>query len=153
QWYRFGPSNLRSKQGKKGRDMAIRLTLIESVSAIALLAGTAHAQSTNPNEPLTNAAPSGDAQVQPSNTGGGEQIVITGIRHSQAASIQAKRQSSVIVDVVTAEDIGKFPDKNVAEALQRIPGVVINREFGEGERVSVRGTDKNLTKTLLNGHN
>jgi iron complex outermembrane receptor protein len=127
--------------------------LIGSASAIALMAGTAHAQSTNPSEPATNAAPSGATQAPPSDTGSQDQIIITGIRHSQAASIQAKRQSSVIVDVLTAEDIGKFPDKNVAEALQRIPGVVINREFGEGERVSVRGTDKNLTKTLLNGHN
>ena len=59
---------------------------------------------------------------------------------------------SVIADVVTAEDIGKFPDKNVAEALQRVPGIVVNREFGEGERVSLRGTAPNLTKTLLNGH-
>lgn len=82
----------------------------------------------------------------------GEDIVVTGIRESQAASIETKRQSDVISDVITAEDIGKFPDKNVAESLQRIPGVVINREFGEGERVSVRGTAPNLTKTLLNGH-
>ncbi len=133
--------------------MAIRLMLIGSASAFALAAGTAHAQSTNPNEPPTNAAPSGTAQPAPTDTGSDNAIVITGFRRSQAASIQAKRQSSVIAEVVTAEDIGKFPDKNVAEALQRVPGIVINREFGEGERVSVRGTDKNLTKTLLNGHN
>jgi iron complex outermembrane recepter protein len=136
--------------------MAIRHMLIGSASAFALLAGTAHAESTqptDPNAPPTNAAPSGGAQPAPRDTGSQDQIVITGFRRSLAASIQAKRQSSVIVDVLTAEDIGKFPDKNVAEALQRVPGVVINREFGEGERVSVRGTDKNLTKTLLNGHN
>ncbi|HEX6661661.1 MAG TPA: TonB-dependent receptor plug domain-containing protein, partial [Sphingomicrobium sp.] len=131
--------------------MAIRLMLIGSASAFALTAGTAHAQTTN--EPPTNAPPSGTAQPAPTDTGSDNAIVITGFRRSQAASIQAKRQSSVIAEVVTAEDIGKFPDKNVAEALQRVPGIVINREFGEGERVSVRGTDKNLTKTLLNGHN
>ena len=79
-------------------------------------------------------------------------IVITGIRASQKASIDAKRNLGVVADVLTAEDIGKFPDKNVAEALQRVPGVVINREFGEGERVSLRGTAPNLTKTLVNGH-
>src|SRR3546814_9097903 len=60
--------------------------------------------------------------------------------------------SDVIADVISAEDIGKFPDKNVAEALQRVPGIVVNREFGEGERVSLRGTAPNLTKTLVNGH-
>ncbi|WP_380874371.1 TonB-dependent receptor [Sphingomonas sp. DBB INV C78] len=81
-----------------------------------------------------------------------DEIVVTGIRGSQIASINAKREGDVIADVLSAEDIGKFPDKNVAEALQRIPGIVVNREFGEGERVSLRGTAPNLTKTLLNGH-
>jgi iron complex outermembrane recepter protein len=134
--------------------MGIRHLLIGSASTLAMLAGTAHAQSTDqPAEPPTNAAPSGAVQPAPSNTGSEEAIIITGFRGSIEASIRAKRDSSVIADVLTAEDIGKFPDKNVAEALQRVPGVVINREFGEGERVSVRGTATNLTKTLLNGHN
>jgi iron complex outermembrane receptor protein len=98
------------------------------------------------------AAGQAGAQTPAANSTTGEDIVVTGIRESQAASIETKRLSGVISDVITAEDIGKFPDKNVAESLQRVPGVVINREFGEGERVSVRGTAPNLTKTLLNGH-
>jgi iron complex outermembrane recepter protein len=80
------------------------------------------------------------------------ELVVTGIRASQEASIQTKRNAEAVVDSITAEDVGKFPDKNVAESLQRVPGVVINREFGEGERVSVRGTAPNLTRTLLDGH-
>ncbi|HET6971172.1 MAG TPA: TonB-dependent receptor plug domain-containing protein, partial [Phenylobacterium sp.] len=80
------------------------------------------------------------------------ELVVTGIRASQEASIQTKRNAEAVVDAITAEDVGKFPDKNVAEALQRVPGIVINREFGEGERVSVRGTAPNLTRTLLDGH-
>src|SRR3546814_19901524 len=80
------------------------------------------------------------------------EIVVTGIRGSLREAIEAKRDLSVIADVVTAEDVGKFPDKNVAEALQRVPGIVVNREFGEGERVSLRGTAPNLTKTPLNCH-
>jgi iron complex outermembrane receptor protein len=80
------------------------------------------------------------------------ELVVTGIRASQEASIQTKRNAEAVVDSITAEDVGKFPDKNVAEALQRVPGVVVNREFGEGERVSVRGTPRNLTRTLLDGH-
>lgn len=92
------------------------------------------------------------AQTAAANEPGGEDIIVTGFRASQAASIETKRQSDVISDVITAEDIGKFPDKNVAESLQRVPGIVVNREFGEGERVSLRGTAPNLTKTLLNGH-
>jgi iron complex outermembrane recepter protein len=81
-----------------------------------------------------------------------ETIVVTGIRESQAASIETKRNADAVVDVITAEDVGKFPDKNVAEALQRVPGIQINREFGEGERVSMRGLAPNLTRTLMNGH-
>jgi iron complex outermembrane receptor protein len=80
------------------------------------------------------------------------ELVVTGIRASQEASIQTKRNADAVVDSISAEDVGKFPDKNVAESLQRVPGVVINREFGEGERVSVRGTAPNLTRTLLDGH-
>lgn len=80
------------------------------------------------------------------------EIVVTGFRASVAQAIEAKRDLSVIADVITAEDIGKFPDRNVAEALQRVPGIVINREFGEGERVSLRGTAPNLTRTTVNGH-
>ncbi|WOF42248.1 TonB-dependent receptor [Sphingopyxis indica] len=85
-------------------------------------------------------------------TGDGQEIVVTGYRASIAQSIDAKRDLSVIADVITAEDIGKFPDRNVAEALQRVPGIVINREYGEGERVSLRGTAPNLTRTTVNGH-
>lgn len=83
----------------------------------------------------------------------GDEIVVSGIRASLQDALNTKRQASVISDVISAEDIGKFPDRNVAEALQRVPGIVINREFGEGERVSLRGTAPNLTKTMVNGHN
>jgi iron complex outermembrane recepter protein len=129
--------------------MAIRLMLIESVSAIALMAGTANAQGTDPNQSPTPPPP-GATQAAPGTNG--EEIVVTGFRRSLQASIIAKRKASVIDDVLSAEDIGKFPDKNVGEALQRVPGVQINHEYGEGEKVSVRGTAPSLTKTLLNGH-
>ena len=81
-----------------------------------------------------------------------EELVVTGIRASLQQSLEAKRSADAVVDVITAEDIGKFPDKNVAEALQRVPGVTIQREFGEGERVSIRGTHPTLNRTLLNDH-
>lgn len=123
--------------------MRLRARLVRSVSVIAL-AGLAHPALAQ----QAAADPQGttqDVEVQ-------EDVIVTGIRQSVRASIQAKRESGVISEVITAQDIGKFPDKNVAEALQRVPGVVINREFGEGERVSLRGTAPNLTKTLVNGH-
>lgn len=81
-----------------------------------------------------------------------EEIVVKGIRGSLEEALEIKRNATGLVDAITAEDVGKFPDKNLAEALQRVPGIVINREFGEGERVSLRGTGTNLTRTLLNGH-
>ena len=67
-------------------------------------------------------------------------VLVTGIRASMRESLEVKRESQAVVDVITSEDVGKFPDKNVAEALQRVSGVTISREFGEGERVSIRGT-------------
>ncbi|WP_287498659.1 TonB-dependent receptor plug domain-containing protein [Alteromonas sp. AO-Serp] len=67
-----------------------------------------------------------------------EIIEVTGIRGSQKANINAKRFSNAIVDAITAEDIGKFPDKNVAETLARVPGITIDRDFGEGQGVTTR---------------
>jgi iron complex outermembrane receptor protein len=81
-----------------------------------------------------------------------DEVVVTGIRGSLRQSIETKREADMVVEAITSEDIGKFPDKNVAEALQRVSGVTISREFGEGERVSIRGTAPNLNRTLLNGH-
>ena len=80
-----------------------------------------------------------------------EVIQVRGIRGSVVKSLNTKRYSNSIVDAVTAEDIGKFPDQNVAESLQRITGVSITRNFGEGERVSIRGTTESQNRTLLNG--
>ena len=82
-----------------------------------------------------------------------EEVVVTGYRGSMLQSINMKRDSDAVVDAVTAEDIGKFPDKNVAESLQRVPGVTIQRQFGEGAAVSVRGVGNELTLTTLNGQN
>ncbi|WP_337842887.1 TonB-dependent receptor [Rheinheimera sp.] len=82
-----------------------------------------------------------------------EVIQVKGIRASQEANLNAKRFSDTIIDVITAEDIGKFPDKNVAESLQRVPGVTIQRQFGEGAAVSIRGAGQDLTLTTLNGQN
>lgn len=125
--------------------MHVRQQLVLSASALALLAW---AQPASAQEAAAD--PQGTTQdAEPAQE---DDVVVTGIRESLRASIAAKRNSGVISEVITAEDIGKFPDKNVAEALQRVPGIVINREYGEGERVSLRGTAPNLTKTLVNGH-
>ena len=82
-----------------------------------------------------------------------EEIVVTGIRGSLMVSLDRKRNSNAVMDAISAEDIGKFPDKNVAESLQRVPGVTIQRQFGEGAAVSIRGAGNELTLTTLNGQN
>lgn len=81
-----------------------------------------------------------------------EKIEVRGMRASMKASVNAKRFSNAVVDAVSAEDIGKFPDGDVGESLARIPGVAVNRQFGQGQQVSIRGASSQLTRTLLNGH-
>ena len=87
-----------------------------------------------------------------------EEIVVTGIRKSVELSIEAKRDAIGLTEVVTAEDIGKLPDKNVADSLARLPGITTSAAganeggFDENDRVSMRGTNPSLTQTLINGH-
>jgi iron complex outermembrane receptor protein len=86
------------------------------------------------------------------------EIVVTGIRESLQRAIEIKRQSVDQVDAVSAEDIGKLPDKNVADALQRIPGINTTSAasgeggFDENDRVSIRGTSPSLTQVTVDGH-
>ena len=83
---------------------------------------------------------------------------MTGYRFSLERSLETKRNADSIIEVVTADDIGKLPDKNVADAVQRVPGVTISSAaggeggFDENDRVSMRGTNASLTQTLINGH-
>ncbi len=67
-----------------------------------------------------------------------EEIVVTGIRASLRSAMDVKRSSLQVVDTISAEDIGDFPDKNLSEALQRVTGVQISRQDGEGRGVSIR---------------
>ncbi|TGX49585.1 TonB-dependent receptor [Sphingomonas gei] len=80
-----------------------------------------------------------------------QDIVVTGIRASLQASQNIKRGADGVVDAVSAEDVGKFPDSNVAEALQRITGVAIDRSGGEGRSITVRGLGPEYNTVLLNG--
>ena len=80
-----------------------------------------------------------------------DEIVVTGIRQSLKDSMDYKRDSSGVVDAITAEDIGKFPNSNLAEALQRIPGVSIDRVNGEGAQITVRGFGPSFNQVTLNG--
>jgi TonB-dependent receptor len=82
---------------------------------------------------------------------GVQQVVVSGIRQSMASSLNLKRNSDGIVDGIVAEDMGKFPDTNLAESLQRISGVSIDRTNGEGQKVTVRGIGPDFNMVLLNG--
>ena len=78
-----------------------------------------------------------------------EEVIVKGVRASQAKAIDIKRESSTVVDSIVAEDIGKLPDTTITDSLQRVTGVQINREAGEGTTLNVRGMQQVLT--TLNG--
>lgn len=81
-----------------------------------------------------------------------DEVIVTGIRESLKKSIEVKRDANAIIDVITADGVGKFPDRNVAEALAHVPGVSVDHQFGEGERVAIHGTDPALNRVFVDGH-
>ena len=136
-----------------------RLTLGASLLAIAGVpsAWAQDASSTMGNPgPSTTPAQSTDTTTTQSTgvtdgTDASGDIVVTGIRASLRQSIDLKRNAQGIVDAISAEDIGKFPDTNLAESLQRITGVSIDRSNGEGQFVTVRGFGPEYNLVTLNG--
>ena len=80
-----------------------------------------------------------------------DEVVVTGIRASLQRSMDIKRDSKGVVDGISAEDIGKFPDSNLAESLQRITGVAIERDRGEGSKITVRGFGPDFNIVSFNG--
>lgn len=120
-----------------GRLDVLKLGVSTGALALAIaMAGAASAQ--------TAPAPSADEAVV-------EEVVVTGFRRSLDQALNAKRQSVSAVDVIVAEDIAKFPDQNLAESLQRIPGISIVRDGGEGRAITVRGLGSQFTRVRVNG--
>ena len=117
-----------------------RSTLIGTAVAMALFGRNAAVQA----QQSTTATDSKSNDLQ--------EVVVYGIRASLRDSMQTKKDATGVEEVLTAEDVGKFPDKNLAEALQRVPGIVTQKDFGEGERINLRGTNSTLTQATLNGH-
>ncbi|MEO8102674.1 MAG: TonB-dependent receptor [Betaproteobacteria bacterium] len=107
--------------------------------ALALLAITSQASAQQASDP---------SKPTPANTL--DTIVVTGFRASLESALNKKREDNGIVDVIKAEDIAKFPDTNLAESLQRIPGVVIDRDAGEGRNITVRGLGLDFTRVRIN---
>lgn len=102
--------------------------LLLGAACVPLLAGIAHAQDDD-----------------------GDVITVTGIYSSLERAQDVKKNSNGVVDAIAAEDLGKFPDLNVAESLQRISGVAIDRSGGEGQQVTIRGLGPQFNTVLLNG--
>ena len=82
-----------------------------------------------------------------------EEVLVVGQGASQASALNRQKNARNLVSIVSADSIGQFPDQNVAEALQRLPGVAIQRDQGEGRFVSIRGIDPNLNNVSINGLN
>lgn len=120
-------------------------TLLLTSAGIGLVPLAAHAQTPAPQNTATvsaNTNPDADKQI--------EEVTVSGIRYSQRSALDRKKEAVTMTDSLVAEDIGAFPDKNIAEALQRIPGVQIARDNGEGASVSIRGVDPDLLRVELN---
>ncbi len=126
--------------------MRAALLLGASALAVGSAATPAFAQDAGADQAAGTAA-EGAADAQDA----GNEIIVTGIRASLERSIAIKRESHGVVDAISAEDIGKFPDTNLAESLQRITGVSINRSNGEGALVTVRGFGPSYNLVTLNG--
>ncbi len=109
------------------------------VTLLALSIGLALSGTTLAQDPAPTAATDLDT------------VTVTGYRASVEKALDIKRSESGVVDAIVAEDIGKFPDLNLAESLQRVPGVVITREAGEGRNISVRGLGPDFTRVRING--
>jgi TonB-dependent receptor len=126
-------------------------SLFISTSVLGLLiAGPAAGQQapTQPTDQADQAAatPAADAPAEQAD------IVVTGFRASLNSALNQKRQEVAAVDSIVAEDIGKFPDSNLAESMQRIPGVALSRgDGGEGRNISVRGLGAQFTRVRING--
>jgi TonB-dependent receptor len=80
------------------------------------------------------------------------EVVVTGIRKNQMRSINQKRQAANVIDVLSADEIGNLPEQNVAEAVQRLPGISIQTSRGEGRLVTIRGAQPDLNNVTMNGH-
>jgi iron complex outermembrane receptor protein len=119
--------------------LRLKPSVLAVFGAFALASAAAHAQQ---SEAAAEKAPVADDNV----------VVVTGFRASLNSALNIKKNSDGIVDVIKAEDIAKFPDANLAESLQRVPGVSLTRgDGGEGKQITVRGLNAGFTRVRING--
>jgi iron complex outermembrane receptor protein len=114
--------------------------LITTALTGVMISGGAFAQDTTPSA-VADAIP--EAQ----------EVIVVGVRKSLQKSLSVKRKASAHIDVITAEDVSKFPDVNVAESLSRLPGITVDRSSGgEGDKIAINGIDSRLINVSLNGN-
>jgi iron complex outermembrane recepter protein len=124
-----------------GTRLLVRSALVTAIASGSLWSHVAPAQ---------NAPAAAVAAIAADN--GIEEIVVTGIRASLGRALDMKRDASTIVDSISAEELGKFPSRNVADALINIPGITVERTAGgEGQRITIRGLGGDFNITTLNG--
>ncbi|MEG3177875.1 TonB-dependent receptor [Sphingomonas sp. RB3P16] len=134
--------NVRARGGVSMGTLALALLLP------ALVPGTAYAQA-GEGQTVALQPPAGSPATASDETS--QDIVVTGFRQSLQAALNVKKNSVAAVDSIVAEDIAKFPDQNLAESLQRIPGISIQRDGGEGRAITVRGLGAQFTRVRVNG--
>lgn len=122
--------------------------LSTAIFACLVFTAQVHAQDATGSDSTAD-VPATDAD---GNTVDLSRMTVVGIRASLAKSLDTKRNNDSISEAITAEDIGKLANTNVAEAIAQIPGVTLDRRFGQGERVSIDGTDPSLNLSFLDGH-
>lgn len=125
---------------------------LAAITAAFLLAPAAWAQEVPTADQSAEPAQDDAAQAEaPAAEGQNDTIIVTGTRASLQSAIGRKKNSGTVVDSIVADDIASFPDKNVGEALSRITGVQLSRDFGEGTAVSIRGVEPDLNRVQING--
>lgn len=118
------------------KDTSFNFRLLMGAAAVGLIAGGATAQ---------------EQETPDESEARQETVVVTGFRQSLQQALSVKRNETGIVDAISAEDIADFPDLNLAEALQRVPGVQIDRDGGEGRSINVRGLSSDFVRVQING--
>ncbi len=135
------PASVRVAQPIRGR-MTIEAAIARALAGLPLVARAAGGgYVVVPGNPVPAAAPAPEPAL----------IVVTGYREAVRQSIALKRRAAGVREATRAQDIADFPDRNVADALQRLPGVAVSRDNGEGRQVSLRGLGPLFTRTTLNG--
>jgi len=127
------------------------VTLLAFSIGLALQAGNAFAQTAEQRDPAGHQAQEAIGAEQAQGAVDLDTVTVTGYRASVEKALDIKRGETGMVDAIVAEDIANFPDTNLAESLQRIPGVVITRDAGEGRNISVRGLGPDFTRVRING--